>query len=48
MLVREVFYHLCNFASPFCVEYFQDSVSRTICLGLALNHDPPDLYLLSS
>jgi hypothetical protein len=23
-------------------------VSRTICLGLPLNHDPPDLCLLSS
>jgi hypothetical protein len=27
---------------------FQDRVSQTICLGLALNHDPPNLYLLSS
>jgi hypothetical protein len=27
---------------------FWDRVSRTICLGLALNYDPPDLCLLSS
>jgi hypothetical protein len=27
---------------------FQDRVLWTICLGLASNHDPPDLCLLSS
>jgi hypothetical protein len=27
---------------------FWDRVSRIICLGLALNWDSPDLYLLSS
>jgi hypothetical protein len=34
--------------SFFCVGYFQDSVSRTICLGMAWNCDPPDLCLLRS
>jgi hypothetical protein len=28
--------------------FFRDRVSRTILPGLALNHDPPDLCLLSS
>jgi hypothetical protein len=28
--------------------FFQDRVSQTICLGLALNHNPPELCLLSS
>jgi hypothetical protein len=27
---------------------FQDSFSITICLGLASNHDPPDLCILNS
>jgi hypothetical protein len=27
----------------FCVGFFWDRVSRTICPGLALNCDPPDL-----
>jgi hypothetical protein len=26
----------------FCVGYFQDWISRTICPRLTLNHDPPD------
>jgi hypothetical protein len=38
--------------SPFCVyvcvEFFHDRVLQTICPGLALNQDPPDLCLLSS
>jgi hypothetical protein len=29
------------------VGYFSRLVSQTICPGLALNHDPPDLCLLS-
>jgi hypothetical protein len=28
--------------------FFWDRVSWTICPGLAENHDPPDLYILSS
>jgi hypothetical protein len=28
--------------------FFFDRVSQTICQELALNNDPPDLYLLSS
>jgi hypothetical protein len=35
-------------AALFCVGYFPDKVLWTICLGLALKHDPPDLCLLSS
>jgi hypothetical protein len=27
---------------------FRDRISQVICLGLALNRDPPDLCLLSS
>jgi hypothetical protein len=35
--------------SPFsCDEFFQDKVLQTILPGLASNHDPPDLCLLSS
>jgi hypothetical protein len=34
--------------SCFWVRYFQDGVSHTISLGLALNHDLLDRYLLSS
>jgi hypothetical protein len=30
------------------VGYFQDKVSRTLCLELASNLDPPDLCLLRS
>jgi hypothetical protein len=26
--------------------FFQDRVLRTVCVGLALNHKPPDLCLL--
>jgi hypothetical protein len=34
---------------PFlCFRYFWDRVSRNYLLGLTLNHDPPDLCLLSS
>jgi hypothetical protein len=33
---------------PFFVFVFWDRVSRTICPGLALNRNPPDLCLLSS
>jgi hypothetical protein len=32
----------------FCVKYFRDRVLRTICLGLDLNQDPPDLCLLGN
>jgi hypothetical protein len=32
----------------FVMVFFLDRVSQPICLGLALNHDPPDLCLLSS
>jgi hypothetical protein len=31
-----------------CWVFFQNRVSQTTCLGLALNHDPPDLCFLSS
>jgi hypothetical protein len=41
-------YTLSHSTSPFCNFFFQDRVSRTIYQGLALNHDPPDLCLLSS
>jgi hypothetical protein len=30
----------------FCHGCFLDRILRTICLGLASNHDPPDLCLL--
>jgi hypothetical protein len=32
----------------FVIGFFGDRVSQSICLGLALNGDPPDLCLLSS
>jgi hypothetical protein len=32
----------------FCEGFYSDRVSRIICLGLALNHDSPDLCFLSS
>jgi hypothetical protein len=32
----------------FCDGFFRNRVSETICPGLALNHDRPDLCLLSS
>jgi hypothetical protein len=32
----------------FCDEFFRDRVSQTMCLGLALNCDPPVLCFLSS
>jgi hypothetical protein len=32
----------------FCDCFSRDRASRTISLGLALNHDPPDLCLLCS
>jgi hypothetical protein len=42
-------YTLNHSASSFFVMGFvQDRVSQSICLGLALNHHPPDLCLLSS
>jgi hypothetical protein len=34
--------------SPFCDKYFWDKFSWTTLPGLASNHDPPDLCLLSS
>jgi hypothetical protein len=45
---RQVLYHLSRLASPFLWWVFWDRVSWTICLGLAWNHDPSDLCLLSS
>jgi hypothetical protein len=39
---------LATLPALFCVGYFRDRVSRTICLGFTSNHDPPDLCLLSS
>jgi hypothetical protein len=33
---------------PTCDGFFWDRVSKIICSGLALNHNPPDLCLLSS
>jgi hypothetical protein len=41
-------YLLSHSTSPFLVGYFRDRVSPSICPGLASNHDPPDLCLLSS
>jgi hypothetical protein len=35
-------------ASPVLNWVFQDRVSQTICFGLTLNCNPPDLSLLSS
>jgi hypothetical protein len=32
----------------FCDRFFKDRVLKTICLGLALNCDSPDLCLLTS
>jgi hypothetical protein len=45
-LPRQVLYHLSHSMSPvFCARYFQNRVSKTICPGLASNHqDPPDLH----
>jgi hypothetical protein len=39
-----------HWATPpalFVWRVFRDTVSQSICLGLALNCNPPDLYLLS-
>jgi hypothetical protein len=47
-LLGRVSYHLSHSASPVLYWVFQDRVSRTICLWLASNHNPPDLCLLSS
>jgi hypothetical protein len=39
---------LSHSTSTFFVIFFLDRVSWIICLGLALNHDPPNFYFLSS
>jgi hypothetical protein len=42
-------YTLSHSTSPFFVmDFFREKVSRNYLLGLALNRDSPDLYLLSS
>jgi hypothetical protein len=41
-------YHLSHPPALFCIGYFQDRVSRTVCPWLASNCDPPGLCLLSS
>jgi hypothetical protein len=46
-LPMQASYHL-SLSTTICIGYFQNRVSQTICRGLALNHDPPDLCLLSS
>jgi hypothetical protein len=48
VLAKKVLYCLSHTCSPFCSSYFGGGVLRTICLGLALNLDPPDLSLPSS
>jgi hypothetical protein len=51
MLARKALSHLSHSThQPFFVIFFffsRDRVSRIMCLGLALNYDPPDLCLLS-
>jgi hypothetical protein len=39
---------LSHSTSPFCDDFFQDRISQTIYQGLSLNHDSPDLCLLTS
>jgi hypothetical protein len=48
---RLLFIYSTTWATPlafFCDGFCGDRVSWTICQGLALNHDPPDLCLLNS
>jgi hypothetical protein len=45
---RQALDHLSHSTSPiFVLGFFQDTVSRTICLRLASNLHPPDLCLSS-
>jgi hypothetical protein len=46
MLARQTLLQLEPLRQPFC--FFQDRVFQTICLGFALNQDPPDLGFVSS
>jgi hypothetical protein len=33
MLAKQTLYHLSHTSSPFCVSYFGNGISRTLCLG---------------